>query len=178
MMSRAIHFTLSLGLLAAIPLPAAPASAELAPAAVTPAAVPLTRDAFMAALGRELAAHFNLDGKLELELLRSWAPPAEVAATWTVDVVDFPSVASSAMMIRCRIAADGHVLAEPTLRQVIAPGVYVNLLLTKNIPLNFLFGAQVMPSLRRVTTDANEIVERSAVRFGVSLGMDIQLLKL
>jgi flagella basal body P-ring formation protein FlgA len=117
MMSRVIHSTLALafGLFTAAVLPAAPATADLAPAAGSPATTPLTRDAFIASLGQQLAEHFNLEGKLDVDLLRSWAPPAGVATQWSTEIVEFPATASSAMMIRCRIAADGRVLAEPTL---------------------------------------------------------------
>jgi flagella basal body P-ring formation protein FlgA len=87
--------------------------ATIAPANGSP--VPLSRDYFMAAVGREIAAHFNLDGDLQLELLRPWAPPARVALNWAVSVVEFPSVPSSSMMVRCRAQADGAAESDWTL---------------------------------------------------------------
>jgi flagella basal body P-ring formation protein FlgA len=71
--------------------------------------VPLTRDQFVAAVTRELAAHFNLDGELQLELLRPWTPPDRVACVWSASVGEFPAVPSASMLVRCRIQAD-HVL--------------------------------------------------------------------
>ena len=45
---------------------------------------PLAHEQFLADLARDLAAHFNLEGDLQLELLRPWSPPARVASTWAV----------------------------------------------------------------------------------------------
>jgi flagella basal body P-ring formation protein FlgA len=94
-------------------LPAALPVATLATAKGTP--VPLSREYFVAAVGREIAAHFNLDGDLQLELLRPWAPPARVASAWTITVVEFPSVPSSSMLVRCRAQADGATESDWTL---------------------------------------------------------------
>lgn len=87
--------------------------ATIAPA--TDTAGPLSREYFVASLGREIAAHFNLDGDLQLDLLRPWAPPARVARVWSISVVEFPPVPSSSMMVRCRAMADGASEAEWTL---------------------------------------------------------------
>ena len=88
-----------------------------AEAAGTPAKtlLPLTQDACVAALTREFTAHFNLEGDLQLELLRAWTPPATLAHDWQVAVTEFPAVASSAMMVRCRLLADGATAGELTL---------------------------------------------------------------
>lgn len=97
---------------------AAPASMDLASAAAvpaaTPSAVPLTHDALIASLARDLAGHFNLEGDLELELIRSWTPPSQVASSWTVTILEYPSVPTSSMLVRCRVTADGAVVDEPT----------------------------------------------------------------
>jgi len=77
--------------------------------------VALTQEACTAALTRELTAHFNLEGELQLELLRAWTPPALAAADWQVVITEFPSVAASAMMVRCRLVADGAAAGELTL---------------------------------------------------------------
>ena len=68
----------------------------------------LTSEKLIAALGRDLTAHFNLEGDLQLELLRAWTPPTRSAAVWVVSVVEFPSVASASMLVRVRLFADGQ----------------------------------------------------------------------
>lgn len=75
---------------------------------------PFTRDLLISALTRALAAHFSLEGDLQLELLRAWTPPARVAAAWELQVLDYPSVPSTSMMVRCRVLADGATAAEAT----------------------------------------------------------------
>jgi flagella basal body P-ring formation protein FlgA len=90
------------------------------PAAATPAAdaqlaTPFTQENFLAALTRDLAAHFNLEGDLQLEFLRSWSSPDRVARDWQVQITEYPSVAASSMLLRCRVAADGQPLGEVTL---------------------------------------------------------------
>ena len=65
---------LSLLLLAAAwPLRAADAVAAL------PTSTPLTREQLVSSLAGNLSSHFNLEGDLQLELLRTWTPPAKVA---------------------------------------------------------------------------------------------------
>lgn len=76
---------------------------------------PLAQDAFVSAVSRELIAHFNLEGDLQIELLRTWTPPSIVARDWQVIVTEYPSVAASAMLLRCRVLADGKTAAESTL---------------------------------------------------------------
>ncbi|MBM3852301.1 MAG: flagellar basal body P-ring formation protein FlgA [Verrucomicrobia bacterium] len=96
-----------LPLLSCVALAAAAVGGE--PAAARPSAPgPLSREHFVQSLGRELAAHFSLDGNLQLELLRPWAPPARVAGAWTVQVLEFPAVPASSMLVRCRALADGE----------------------------------------------------------------------
>jgi flagella basal body P-ring formation protein FlgA len=83
--------------------------------AADPASSPLTRERLLAALTREVAAHFNLDGELQLELLRPWTPPARVATAWSITVAEFPAVPSAAMLLRCRLVADQTPLADASL---------------------------------------------------------------
>jgi flagella basal body P-ring formation protein FlgA len=85
------------------------AAALLASGATSPAAgpTPLTQDAVVAALTEDLAAHFNLEGDLQLDLLRVWTPPALVAVEWRLIVNEYPSIAGSAMLLRCSWLADG-----------------------------------------------------------------------
>jgi flagella basal body P-ring formation protein FlgA len=80
-----------------------------------PAASPFTREQFVAELSRELAAHFNLEGELQLELLRPWSPPARVASTWSVAILDYPSAPAASMLVRCRVLADAEPVAETSL---------------------------------------------------------------
>jgi flagella basal body P-ring formation protein FlgA len=91
-----------------------PAFAAETAAQAMPSAAPLTRDSLLAALSHDLAAHFNLEGELELELLRPWTPPAELARAWNVTISEYPSVAASTMIVRCRVVADGRELDAPT----------------------------------------------------------------
>jgi flagella basal body P-ring formation protein FlgA len=91
------------------------ATAAFAAPEATVVRAPLTQDAATAALSRDLASHFNLEGELTLELLRSWAPPARVAADWQVVITEYPTVATSAMMVRCRFVADGVAAGDATL---------------------------------------------------------------
>ena len=89
-------------------------AAALAPRlAATPA--PLARDQFLAEVTRALASHFNLEGDLQLELLRPWTAPAKSADAWNIDVAEYPLVASSSMLLRCKILADGVEVADSSL---------------------------------------------------------------
>lgn len=91
------------------------ADAEAASAPSTaPAAGPLTQDQLVSVLERDLAAHFNLEGELKLELLRAWAAPDRVAREWQVQVAEYPTLPTSSMLVRCRVLADGAAVAEPT----------------------------------------------------------------
>lgn len=74
-------------------------------------ATPLTRDQLVAAVARDLTTHFNLEGELQLDLLRPWTSPARSATAWDVAVLEYPSVPSSSMLIRIRIIADGKVVS-------------------------------------------------------------------
>ena len=87
---------------------------QLRAAGDSPLSTPLTREQLVSTLAHDLAAHFNLEGDLQLELLRAWAPPARVAATWTIDIVEYPSLPSSSMLVRCRILADAAPVADAT----------------------------------------------------------------
>lgn len=52
---------------------------------------------------------------MQLELLRPWTPPDLMAREWRVVVTDYPAVAASAMLVRCRLLADGVRAGECTL---------------------------------------------------------------
>ncbi|MEO6993945.1 MAG: hypothetical protein ABI273_09970, partial [Lacunisphaera sp.] len=76
---------------------------------------PLTREVFINKLSTNFTAHFNLEGDLQLELLREWSAPDRVAREWTLDITEYPALASSAMLTRCRVLADGKVAGEYTI---------------------------------------------------------------
>ncbi len=65
-------------------------------------------------LTENLVSHFNLEGELQLELLRAWAAPARVAAQWSVEIAEYPALPAAAMLTRCRLLADGQVVGEYT----------------------------------------------------------------
>ena len=88
--------------------------ASVAPSEISLARTPLTRDLLIARLSQELSSHFNLEGELQLELLRPWTPPARVAAAWDLAILEYPSVATSSMMLRARILADGESVDDAT----------------------------------------------------------------
>lgn len=77
--------------------------------------IALTREAVVASLARDVTAHFNLEGELKLDLIRAWTPPNRFASTWTVTVLEYPSLAASSMLLRCRVLADGETATETTL---------------------------------------------------------------
>jgi flagella basal body P-ring formation protein FlgA len=90
---------------------AAPAALRADPA---PAAA-FSREQAVAALARAVSSHFNLEGDLQLEFLRPWVPPARTAHAWDLEVLEYPSAATSTMMLRCRVLADGAPHAETSL---------------------------------------------------------------
>jgi flagella basal body P-ring formation protein FlgA len=91
---------------------AAPGAGVVPAPAGMVSAVPLAQDQFLAALNRDLAAHFNLTGELSVELLRPWTPPTRAAVAWEVVVTEYPTVAANSMLVRCRVLADGDIAAD------------------------------------------------------------------
>lgn len=94
------------------PSATAPTPAFRGETAATP--TPFTRDLLLGELSRKISTHFSLEGDLQLELLRAWTPPARVASVWDLQILEFPSVPASSMMLRCRVLADATVVAETT----------------------------------------------------------------
>ena len=77
--------------------------------------VPFAQKDFMTALAHELCEHFNLEGDLQLEMLRTWNTPGQVAREWQVQVIEFPALPNNSMLVRCRVLADGVSTGETTL---------------------------------------------------------------
>jgi len=91
----------------------AEATASQALATTTVAPTAFSSERLRMEMARLLAAHFNVEGELQVELLRPWTPPAHPAAVWQLVVVEFPASATPMMAVRCRLLADG-VPAEET----------------------------------------------------------------
>jgi flagella basal body P-ring formation protein FlgA len=68
----------------------------------------------VAAVARDLATHFNLEGELQLES----APPLDVTRPQRRGLGSgrprVSAVPSSSMLVRCRIIADGKVVSSTT----------------------------------------------------------------
>lgn len=90
------------------------ARAEAAPTEL-PAGTPLAEDMVSDRLAELLTAHFNLEGELQLQLLRPWTPPDRLARDWEIVITSYPKVAASSMLLRCRLVADGEPAGDFTL---------------------------------------------------------------
>lgn len=90
----------------------APLGSACAAEPETAEVAPFTRDQFVADLARDLSAHFNLEGELQLELVRAWNPPTRVSANWKLTVLDYPAMPTSSMLVRCRVLADNEAAGE------------------------------------------------------------------
>ena len=96
-------------------LRADPAVAPAMVAASAEAGATFSREQVLAALTRAVSSRFNLEGDLQLELLRPWVAPSRTARSWDLEVTEFPAAATSTMMFRCRLIADGVQLPETNL---------------------------------------------------------------
>lgn len=117
MTTFAAHFRSALIAVAAGALPAAVGIVRadtIATVAPATAETPFTREALLGSLARALTAQFNLEGDLQIDLIRPWTPPAKVATVWDLQVLEFPTTPSSSMMLRCRLLADAAPAAEAT----------------------------------------------------------------
>jgi flagella basal body P-ring formation protein FlgA len=97
--------------LAAFRSPPAALSPQLAPANPV-AACTVTREQAVAALASQLVEHFNLEGDLQLELVRPWAEPAPAATPITLAIAEFPAQLTSSLMLRVRLESAGSPLGE------------------------------------------------------------------
>jgi flagellar basal body P-ring formation protein FlgA len=75
----------------------------------------LTREQAVAALTAQIAAQFNLEGDLQLELLRPWTEPVPAVAPIELTIVEFPAQPASSLLVRARLESAGHALGEVTL---------------------------------------------------------------
>jgi len=70
----------------------------------------LTSERLVAGVTEQLAHHFNLEGDLQVELLRPWSAPGQSASDWRVEVLEFPATAASSMLLRVRVFGDGQTV--------------------------------------------------------------------
>ena len=77
-----------------------------------PVESPVTGEEIINSVKAELMTHFNLIGTLQLEITGPWKVPDRLASSWTVQVAEFPSIASSSMAVRCNFIADGHPVGD------------------------------------------------------------------
>ena len=92
----------------------AQSSAQTSQASEAATSAPFTREQLLTSLTRAIESHFNLEGELQLELIRTWTPPARGAAAWDLQVLEYPSVPSASMMVRCRVLGDAIAVIETT----------------------------------------------------------------
>ena len=98
MTARRLTFLLALGF------------AAIALRAEEPVATPLAHGQFTTILAADLSAHFNLEGELQLELIRPWSSPERVARDWQVQILEYPAVPATSMLLRVRVLGDGAVV--------------------------------------------------------------------
>jgi len=103
--------TISLLLAAALCalVPVVPGQSTI-PAADTPAPGGITQEQLLADLSRQLSDHFQTRGDLQLELLRSWAPPAAATGFVEVVILDFPARLTSSLLLQVRLQSGGQAL--------------------------------------------------------------------
>jgi flagellar basal body P-ring formation protein FlgA len=80
------------------------------------------RSALLASVARDLTAHFNVEGDLQLESLRPWGLPGvpasgEIAdpAAWSAAVLDVPQMLASSLLLRVRVSGPGGASRDETL---------------------------------------------------------------
>jgi flagella basal body P-ring formation protein FlgA len=117
-------------------------TATLSAASAAPVPAPLAREELLALVSRDLAAHFRLEGDLQLELTRPWSAPDAVASQWTLEGLEYPLQPSAAMLVRCRLSADGQAVDELTL--IVRASLWRNVWVTRQ-PLEV--GAAFDPSV-------------------------------
>jgi flagella basal body P-ring formation protein FlgA len=79
------------------------------------AAAPVVPEVFLPQISSQLATHFGVAGELQLELLRSWHPPATPASDWKMLLVAPPPKLTPQLLVRVRLEAGDRQLGEWTL---------------------------------------------------------------
>ena len=100
--------------LSALRSPPAALSPQLA-AGNSAAVFKVTREQAIATLTQQLVEHFNLEGDLQLELIRPWIEPAPAVAPVAVVIAEFPAQPASSLLLRARLESAGALLGEITL---------------------------------------------------------------
>ena len=72
-------------------------------AETAPDAAAFTQSAMEKILTRGVASHFNLEGDLQVGLERAWVPERAPLAGWTLSILEYPTSASSVMLVRCQL---------------------------------------------------------------------------
>jgi len=72
----------------------------------------VTPERFLPQVREQLAAHFRIEGELQLDLLRTWFPPTTPAAPWEIQVITPPAALATQMIVRVRLVADQRNLGE------------------------------------------------------------------
>lgn len=103
LISFALLFSVAMGLVTRVQA-AAPAAGET-----------LSREQVVASLSQQLAAHFKVEGELQLELLRPWIEPVPAAAPMTLTIVEFPPQLASSLLVRAKLESAGANLGEVTI---------------------------------------------------------------
>ena len=74
---------------------------------------PIAAERFLNELTNQLSTQLKLDGELQLELTRPWTSPLVAAgAVWQLEIIELPAQASSNMLVRCRLVADGASIGQ------------------------------------------------------------------
>lgn len=98
---------------AAAPAPATPAPKE-SETAKAPTYV-LTKDLLLSAVREQLVGHFNVEGDLQLELLRTWVDSVPLASPVDIAVLEYPMQLSSAVLVRVKAVSGNIVLLDTSL---------------------------------------------------------------
>ncbi len=107
----------------------------------------------VAALTRDFSSHYQLDGKLELNLVSPWTPPAVTAAAWRLAILEYPPMPETTMVVRCQLSGDGAVAG--TFTQLVRaavwrPGWFIRRPLDNGGPLDpSLFEVRPVDTLRQ-----------------------------
>ncbi|MFA5263328.1 MAG: flagellar basal body P-ring formation chaperone FlgA [Opitutaceae bacterium] len=81
----------------------------------TEAVFTLNQEQVIAQVRDLVAAHFNLEGDFQIELLRPWVAPAPARAPISVTIAEFPAQLSSSMLLRIKAESAGGTVCDATL---------------------------------------------------------------